>query len=229
MADVALKFNPPADPDITALHIEEANDSTGPWVPIDIEEDVGAYPDYISEYTTSLATSNMAWFRIRWRDTKGAFTDYSQPVQGGTSSLVAEVKDRVMQRDPMLVDAIVYQEAEAVVSQVFGTENPYDPTLSASYRVLSGLVYLTLARSLIARVIQSSVENIESATIGIVSFKTVAKVESIEKSVAPLIAMANSMLGISTSFVLVMEEVTLASKSRSSYDHSRLIEHVGLE
>lgn len=235
MADVPLKFQAPADPDIAKLRIEEAPAALGPWTEIETVVAVGIYPDYITEYTTELATNPIGWFRIRWEDTKGALGTYSEPMQGGTTTLVATVKDRVMQRDPTLVDVIVYQEAEAVISQYFSAADPYavDPD-TVSYTVLSGLTNLVLARSLIMRSIlnQTSSGTNEGWTVGLVSVKSgvssSATVANVEKAVEALLDLANLQLGIAKSFVLLMEEL-YTTNYLSSYDHSRLIGWVGLE
>src|SRR5262245_35971053 len=101
MASVRLDFTPPGIPDVIELHVEEAPDSGGPFVQIDTA-DSGTYPNYISSYTTQLATSTTYWFRIRWETLQGVFTPYSAPLQGGTKTLVQEIVDRVMLRNPSL-------------------------------------------------------------------------------------------------------------------------------
>lgn len=203
MASVPLKFNPPADEGLVALIIEEGAAALGPFIVIETVTDVGSYPDYIAEHTTDDATSVVNWFRVRWRDESGAFTPYTNPMQGGTESLVAKIKDRVKQRDPSLVDAIVYQEVEAIVSDYFGVLDPYDPTLTASYKVLNGLTYLALARNYIYQSVMSG--DVEEAKLGLVSFKSSSGSRTVD--IAALIALANDNLGLRTSIVLQMEDV----------------------
>jgi hypothetical protein len=101
-----------------------------------------------------------------------------------------------------------------------------------SYRVLSGLTYWTLARSILVRAIQSQVSGgaSEGWTVGLVSVKSGTSslsIESVRKAVDQLIDLANLELGISRSVVLELEEIW-QERSLSSYDHSRLIGWVGL-
>ena len=203
MASVPLKFNPPEEEGLVALLIEEGPSDVGPFVQIEEVLNVGTYPDYIAEYTTDDAVSAVNWFRIRWRDDKGAHTPYTSPMQGGTTTLVAKVKDRVKQRDPSLVDAVVYQEVEAIVAEYFGVEDPYDPTLTASYKVLNGLTYLALARSYIFRLIQAG--DLESAQLGLVKFTNSKGQGTVD--IDALIDLANVNLGINTSRILQMEDI----------------------
>ena len=200
---VPLKFNVPEDEDIVALLIEEGISQVGPFVEIEEILAVGTYPDYISEHTTTNANSKTDWFRIRWRDSGGAFTSYSIPMVGGTSLLIAKIKDRVKQRDPSLVDAIVYQEAEAIISEYFGVEDPYDESLTASYKVINGLVYLVLARCYIFQSVLSG--DVEEAKLGLVSFKSSSGSRTVD--IAALISLANDNLGLRTSTILQMEDV----------------------
>src|SRR5262245_28257796 len=101
MATVRLDFTPPGIPDVTKLHIEEAPASGGPFVEIE-QVASGTYPNYISYYVTQNASSATYWFRIRWETSQGAFTPYSGALQGGTKTLVQEIVDRVMLRNPSL-------------------------------------------------------------------------------------------------------------------------------
>jgi hypothetical protein len=74
-----------------------------------------------------------------------------------------------MQRGATAIESVVVQEAEAAAELYFG-KNPYEVELPVSYAVLSGLTYLTLARSMIAEVALGG----ESSgwTAGLVSMKT---------------------------------------------------------
>lgn len=215
MASVHLAFTPPYEPDIASLHIEESASSSGPFVEIESVTDIGDFPDYITEYTTSLATVATDWFRIRWLDSKGAYTNYSQPFPGGGTTLVGQVVQRVRERMPSLSIQIVTQEAEAAIQRYFGDiVNPYDVTLTANYRVLNGLVYLVLAHALMVEGMTASTA--ESTTIGLVSVRRNTALQN-TKDLDGLIALANAELGINSTVVLELEEVCGRWDQRSTW------------
>ena len=124
MASVFLNFTPPDREDLTKLRIFEATDAAGPWNEIEVVTAIGEYPNYISSYTTNLATSNTNWFSIQWEDAKGAQTDQSNAIQGGTETLVGEIVDRVLVRDNTLDEQVVLAETEALIERYFGCD-PY--------------------------------------------------------------------------------------------------------
>lgn len=205
MASVHLTFQPPDEPNITHLHIEEAPAKTGPFAEIENVTPVGVYPDYMTEFTCNLAVNALDWFRIRWEDDKGAFTAYSQPFPGGSTTLIGQIVRRVRERDTSLNVQVVIQEAEAAIQMHFGESvDPYDTTLVASYRVLNGLTYLVMARAIIARTLLT--QNTASATIGLVSWRKDTTVQN-RADVQQLLDLANKELGIGTSLVLQLEEV----------------------
>lgn len=199
--DVTLRLVPPGDPGWVALHVYEAASAAGPWTEIERTTEIGAYPNYIDTFTTSEAVSRTDWFAIAWEDSTGALDSMSAGIQGGTTTVVGEIIDKVTQRDNSLSDDIVRQEAEAVVESYAGGD-PYvvDPT-TVSYRKMLGLVYLTLAR---CYVFAEVVGGEEGATIGVVKLQQSA---TQTRNIDALIDLANRYLGISTSRVLQVVDV----------------------
>lgn len=231
MPSVPLTFLAPDDPDLVKLHIWESPSQTGPWSEIEVVTFPTGQPP--TEYTTALAANDLDWFAISWEDDKGATSDLSPPVQGGTDLFIHKLVKRVMERNSTLDTRVVTQEAEAIIESFFG-DDPYDPSLTATYQQLTGLTYLILARSAIATAVISSSagsSDISSATLGLISFRsetsTASAIQKAQSDVEDLIDLANEYLGISTSFVMQLEEIT-TELGISSYDHSRLIGWVGL-
>jgi hypothetical protein len=207
MASVRLDFTPPTIPDITKLHIEEAPAMEGPFTQIEVTTEVGTYPGYISYYTTQTATSTNDWFRIRWETSAGVMTAYSGALQGGTKTLVQEIVDRVLLRNPSLNENVVTQEAQAVVSQVFPQEDPNTLLASdATYVQIRGMTNMTLARSLIATSLASG-GTASGFTAGLVSIKSGSTAADPTKAIDALIKAANDDLGLNYSVVLLMAEV----------------------
>lgn len=84
MAKVTLYFLPYTEDDADGLRIQESADGITGWA---LVEDVGSgsigtFPEYISSYTTSLATDTQFFFRIAWL-VSGAPQGFSNPVQVG--------------------------------------------------------------------------------------------------------------------------------------------------
>jgi hypothetical protein len=227
---VTINFVPPDEPNIVALRIYEAPAETGPFVQVERTTAVGTSPGYITQYTTALASAALDWFAIAWENSAGEVSAMSVPIKGGTETWVGEIVKRVLERDSSLDERVVTQEAEAVIESL-GID-PYSDAAGAQFRQLAGMTYLTMARSMIARVVTtSSTVNASSGTIGLVSWKndasTASAVQKVQADVSSLIDIANSYLGISTSFVLQLEDI-VGEIGLSSYDHSRLIGWVGL-
>lgn len=209
MASVRLDFVRPEIQGLVKLHIYEAAVKEGPFDSIEEVAAIGAYPNYISYYTTNLAASADDWFTIAWEDDKGALTPMSVPVQGGTTSVIAQLVNRMLLRDPSLNETIAAQEAEAAVSWYFNVADPYtiDPaTITA--RVMSGLTNLALARSYMTRAITSSQANKWSA--GIVSMDTSTGQQVTAQTVKQLLDLAAQDLGKSLSYVLLLKEISVA-------------------
>jgi hypothetical protein len=213
MANVPLNFTPPIEPNIVSLHIEEAAAQGGPFSEIEVVTAVGSYPDYISRYTTTSATALNDWFRIRWQDAAGAYSPYSQAIQGGTVTLVQQIMDRVMLRDPLADENVTQQEAEAVIEDVFATEDAYsvDPyTVTAKQK--SGITFLTLARVYLSSIVTSITGGAtQSYTAGLVSqtagSAAQSKVSQGLENIRQLIEWANHDLGMNVSLVLLIKEI----------------------
>lgn len=207
MATITLKFLPPTDPNIKTLHVSEATAMSGPFSEIDSTDAVGSYPTYIDQFTTSLAASETNWFSISWENTAGDVSDLSAPIQGGTSSLISEIVDRVLLSDASMDENIVYQEAEVVISQTMGTQSPQALQSSdATIKQISGMTYLTLARTLVRDVSGSS--NVESYTAGIVALKTGTATTSNKDQIDALLKMAARDLGVTVNgIVMQLKEI----------------------
>jgi len=216
MVSVRLDFTPPSIQSVSKLHVEEAPAQGGPFSEIDTTAAVGSYPTYISYYTTQNATDVNYWFRIRWETSDGIFTAYSASLMGGTKTLVQEIVDRVMLRNPNLNEIIVTQEAMAVVSQVYGTQDPSSiPVSQATYVELRGMTNLTLARSLIATYLAAG-GTVSKYTAGLVSLQTGSTTSDPTKAIEALIKAAAEDLNLgNTSIILVLSDV------ESSYCGSR--------
>lgn len=231
MASVRLDFTPPTIEGVTKLHIEEAPDKGGPFSEIEATTAVGTSPNYISNYTTQNASSTTYWFRIRWETGTGVFTPFSQALQGGTKTLVQEIVDRVILRNPSLNEIIVTQEAQAVVAQYFGTNDPNSvPVEDATYVEIRGMTNMTLARSLIATTLASG-GSVSSFTAGIVAIKSGTTGADPTKAIEALIAAANDDLNFNYSVILLFKSVESEILGRSqgqvvTADLSRVIVEV---
>lgn len=219
---VYLDFVPPNDlPDLTKLHIYESADKEGPFVEIEVVTPVGSVGDYITSYTTVLADDENDWFSIRWENSKGAFTPYSDAVQGGSRSIVADVVSRVMLRDPSLSEEIVFQEAEAIIEDIYGTTYP-DPTTIKKSR-LNGIAILAMARAQLASYAASMSNSGQSWTAGLVSMKTGSGTTL--NNVRDLLNEASRMLGMNVSVVaqMVVPEIAGGLSEIKMADISRLL------
>lgn len=212
MASVPLNFLPPQADNIVALHIYEAGAKDGPYVEIERTTAVGTYPNYISDYTTTFATSTGDWFAIAWEDDAGNVGEMSAGVLGGSSSLTQKIVDRVALRDASLDERVVAQEADAVISDYFGVLDPYtiDPA-TVSPAVISGLTMLTMARAMIAKTLTSS-STANKWAAGIVSMdnSTTSGSSNPTATIEKLIDLANKQLGRNYSVILLMEEIEVA-------------------
>lgn len=204
MASVSMKFIPPDREGLVALLIYECDNKLGPFNRIERIDDIGTYPGYIDNWTTDKADSEISWFSIQWIDDKGAESPMSVPIQGGVSTVVGKVTERVLQRDHSLDAHIVVQEAEATIETYTG-EDPYslDPD-ALGYRKLNGMVYLVLARVTLWRLVQSS--SVSDVQVGLVRMSSRTNVGG-KSSVQDLFDIANQELGINTSFIAEMQRV----------------------
>lgn len=207
---VFLRFTAPDREDLVKLRIFESVAAEGPWTNV-IEEvtgvDLGTYPDYISQYTTNLAASKTNWFSIQWEDDKGAVTEISNPVQGGTSTLVGEIIALVGERDITLDDQVVRQETEFAIETYFGSD-PYLATTD-SYRVKVGLARLVQARSMMSTLATASGTN-SGWTAGLVSMKSGTSASTSENLIRWLLEEAANGLGLSVARVAQMAQMVIA-------------------
>lgn len=212
---VYLDFIPPNQiPNLAKLHIFESADQNGTFDEIEVVTPVGSTGNYITSYTTDKATSASNWFTIQWEDDKGALTDMSDPVQGGTRTLVYEIVQRVLLREPNLSEEIVVQEAEAAISDYYGVIDPYsiDPS-TVSPKILSGLTNLTLARTYISRTISATATEGTKWVAGLVSLDTTSgsskSADPVDR-VKALLALANHDLGRNYTVIMLLEEIEVA-------------------
>ena len=202
MATVRLDFIPPMAPDFIELHIYESPTKDGIFSEIEVVTAIGEYPNYISTYTTTAATSIENWFAIDWYDNKGGHLGQSDPIQGNKQLLLGEIVGRALTRDPSINENVVYDEAQAVLEGFLpaGTDIEDAPIEMANYRERSGLTLLTMARCYIFEISEGEMEY----TVGLVSqkVKNSRSMDLIEE----LLRRAEAELGISYSVILQMTD-----------------------
>lgn len=228
MASVHLTFTPPDRAGFVILRIFESPDLVAGMTEIEEVTAIGVFPDYITSYSTSLATSGDNYFAIQWEDNKGATTPISARIKGGTTTLVGRVVERVMLSDPEIPEIIATQVAEMVVSVVKGTENPYDSTLTATYRQLEGMTLYALARAKMRLLMAGQGD---SYTAGLVSQKSGGTAD-VMKLIEYLLGQVNTILGLHVSIVMLLEDVDptgLGSVSTIQSDQSRLALTINFE
>lgn len=203
MAAVPLDFVSPSIPDLVSLEIWEGDDPDGLFDLIETVTEIGSYPNYISEYTTDDAVDASDWFRIRWVDSKGAATGFSQAVQGNTTNLVKQLVDRIQLRAPSVSEAVAVQVAEFVISSVMHTESPYDPALTPTLQQLEGMTLLGVARSLIHEFAISAGSS-SSWTAGLVSMKADSSMGVNDKLIDYLLDQAGLALGLGRAIIAQM-------------------------
>ena len=115
-------------------------------------------------------------------------------------------------RNPSLNEIIVTQEAQAVVSQVFSTQDPNSMQVEdATYVQLRGMVNMTLARSLIATFLASG-GSVAKYTAGLVSLQSGTTGTDPTKAIEALLASANNDLNLNYSVILLMSEIDCGVK-----------------
>jgi hypothetical protein len=219
MPSVRLDFIPPTDPDLVSLKIYEATTKEGVFNEIEEVTVIGEYPNYLSTYTTVEATNIDNWFAVDWFDDKGGHLGMSDPIQGNSQLLLAEIVSRVITRDPSISENIVYDEAQAVLELFLPTGTDIeDATIEmASYNERSGLTLLTMARCYIFSISEGE----EDYTVGLVSQK-LKNSRSLDY-VKELLRRAESLLGINHSAILQMAEIPVALQTNATVDLSRLL------
>jgi hypothetical protein len=221
MASVRLNFVRPDDEGLAKLLIYESTTQTGSYSLIETVTDIGEWPDYITYYTTNLATDPNDWFVIEWEDDKGARSPRSNPIKGNTTTTVGEITKRVLLRDPSLEEGIAAQEAEISVSDYFRVDDPYtiDPTV-VTYKEWGGLTYLTLARIYISEVLVGS--SVSGYTAGIVAQQQGNSQKSLD-DIKRLIEEGNKLLNRNFSLVMQLEPVAFGTSIGAEVDQSRLL------
>lgn len=201
MASVPLSFRPPESENIAALLIYEAAAADGPFALIDTVVEIGEAPNYIDQYETTNATSQTNWFAIRWRDVNGALTGLSASIQGGTELAIHKLVERIELRDPDVSERVAISVAEYVMESYLN-KDPYDSTISLSYRQLEGLTLLALAQVQIGQLV-SSAGSTDGWTAGLVSMKSGTSTQSLD-SLRKLMAEGARILGLGYSRVVQM-------------------------
>lgn len=225
MASVRIDFEQPTDEGLVALRIFEAPAANGPFTQIQRVTAIGAYPEYISYFTTALAVNPNAWFTIQWEDAGGALSLMSNPFQGGTTSLIGDLVERVRQRDPSIREVIARQEIEALLEAYFN-KNPYTVTLDGNprkYRILNGVTLMALARSYISTF--STGGEYEKWTAGLVSVQNGKNASISFKDVARLFQEGIGLMGYNSAIVARMVGLPIAGgvSERISEDTTRLL------
>lgn len=215
---VHLDFVPPNVPDLTDLKIYESASKDGPWALIETVTPVGSFGAYLSSYTTDVATSTSNWFAVEWVDSKGAVSQRSNAVQGSTLSLVAEITDRVLLRDPTIPEQVALEETEAAIEGYYGVDPYTVDRTQVSYTVKSGLTFLALARSYISTLVQTVAGSADSYTAGLVAQSSgSSSATSVDwKLIDGLVRQANALLGKSFSTIMLLKDIEVAGISAPS-------------
>jgi hypothetical protein len=208
VAKLTLDFLPPLEPNIVKLHVFESPAKDGSFAEITTTTVVGTYPDYITRFTVLNANSATDWFAIAWEDANGVQTEMSQPIQGGTTTLVQILIDRVLLRDPALNENIVAQEAEGAISEQFNVQDPTTVDPAVNPHILTGLTYMVLARVYISSIVAAVQAN--KWVAGIVSMDSSASNKISWANIDKLIALANKELGRNFSVILLLKEQKVA-------------------
>lgn len=226
-AVVRLDIVPPETDDYTQLLVyESATQAGAPGALIStVAITSAAYPTYV----VVNATAENYWFSIKYVNAQGAPGPYSDPVQGGTYTLLATLVTRVMQRDLTIDENIVVQEAEAIIEEFFPTLKVWAVTPGqATLRQISGMTLLLLARIYLMNFLTEASTD-DSFTAGLVSLKSTSATKRDLASIKEIIALANSYLGLHYSVKLLLKEIEVGGgyKQLQGVDMTRLIYEVG--
>jgi hypothetical protein len=218
MPSLPLRINAPDMEDLTALVIFEGVSPDGPFRIIENVTAIGEYPDYIDSYTTDEAASLADWFTIQWIDSKGAKSDMSEPIQGGSITLISEIVSTVMLLDSTVNERIAVVVAEGVIEKYLNTD-PYTITTSdLKYSKKMGLALFTLAACYL--ITETKPGSSSQWTAGLVSMKTsepkAADIERLEKEARRWLGIGNSVVAQMTAFEIAggLSEIKTADISR---------------
>ncbi len=227
MASVILDFVPPAEDGYDVLQVFESPTKEGaPGTLAQSFPISGAYPTRI---TVTSATSPTGWFSIRWGiNAANVFTPFSEPLQGGTQTLVGIIINRVMLRQPNSDENVVLQIVEAVVEMYFGTTEIYDiDPDTVSRAVIEGLTLYTMARNLVTQMSTSASSSSGSGwTAGLVSMKASSdsSVKLSWETIDRLLKDAEKLLGMGYSRIAQMDiEIVGGMSEIVTADISRLL------
>lgn len=171
MANIPLKFVPPAEDNIVALRIYESAQPDQNFIQIERVTTIGTFPNYIDEYTSTFGASLNDYFAIQWEDSDGNVSPLSASIKGGTRTLIGEIVERVKRRDEFKVfdEVVIAQEAEAIVNYVYKVD-PYSILLdSVPYYKLSALVDLTMVSILSTNLMSHVSSSSTDYTAGMIS------------------------------------------------------------
>jgi hypothetical protein len=219
MAVVRFDFTPPTNIDVVEMRIYESPTKDGVYSLIEIVEspEWTPYPNYLSEWTTTEATAPSGWFKLEFVNSKGAISGRSNPIQGGTETLVGKIVERVLLRNPNISENVAAQVAEAVIEMVMH-QDPYevDPA-TVKYGTLEGMTLFTLAFSIQSESVSGDTEKY---TAGLVSQETSSKTAT---DVSDILKLANRWLGLAPSVVAQMADLAIAGATKTEIDQSRLL------
>jgi len=182
---VPLGFLPPSQPNMVKLHILESSSPDGPFYEIESTDQIGSYPDYISFFETTKANNSQDYFSIIWEDSKGALTPTSSPIQGGRKTLLGEVVERVMIRNPELDKNVVGEEAAAIIERALHISPFITDYAYLTRSQILGLVYVTLASTLFSELVSEGYTDIDY-TAGLISEKANSNLTSISETIQKL-------------------------------------------
>jgi hypothetical protein len=222
MATVILDFLPPEDTDIVTLHVGESPDSDGVFTELATHPS-GSYPDYISKVTVTDAVSVDDWFRIAWENDSGGMTQWSDPVQGNTTTYLSKLIDRVLLRAPNLNENVVAQEAEAIIEEVLHVDPYASDSLTVKYKIWNGMTLMTIARAQLTE-LAAQTSSSASWTAGLVSLKSDSASALTIQGVRDLIDEASRLLGYSSGRIaqMVVPEIACGYTQVVMADISRL-------
>ncbi len=207
---VYLDFTPPDREDLTKLHIFEGSSAVGPWSLVETVSPVGDYPNYISSYTTALATNKLNFFTIQWEDAKGAKTEISNAIQGGTLTLIGEIVERVLVRDNTLDEQVVLAETEALLERYFGVDPYTIENSDVGYATKNSLAKIVQAKSMYSALMTGSTVG-DSWTAGLVSMKSSSSTSGNALAIIDhLLKEAARELGLGVSIVAHMANLEIA-------------------
>lgn len=228
MATLILDFVPPEIAAYNELQVWESSTKEG--APGTLIESFAVTAPYPTRITVTEAVGPTNWFSIRWAGPDSLFTEFSDPIQGGTSTLVGILINRVMLRQPNVNENIVKQITEAVLAEYFGTQEIYDiDPDTVGYNTLEGLTLFIMAQSLVSEISSTTTASTgDGWTAGLVSMKnttdTATKTSTNWDNIERLLKLAEKWLGVNYSRISQMEiEIAGGMSQIVTADISRLL------